>query len=570
MVREDRILTVFILLIAFVTAFACSWDSLVNNDIWWHLATGKLIQEQGAIPREDPFSYTKSGAPWITHSWLAELLFYELYARGGVRSLIFLRSLLSGLLVLILILAARTRRCGWAAAAIAALGAYFVLHFRLYVRPHFFSLVGLALLGLLEEPRRRGRKWAWVGMALLALFWANLHSGVLYGMAWLGSLALGESFAEIGCHRPVSHRRILRFWMAPLVFFLAALVNPQGLGTFLYPLKMTGAEFTFTYIGEFRRPGLRDLLPGVIPLGAVALLRLIWPEKRPSLGQGLAFGVFLLYALKVRRGGALFAIVAAPWAAATLSVPEQWLQRRFPRRAWAPSVLAVMAVAAVPWMSSPPNFAAGIDSRHPVGAADFIAAENLPGRMYNEIGTGGYLIWRLWPERKVFVDGRLLVYGAEFNEFQYGWIAYGAEGWEEKLQNWGVNFIVLRYGARVSSMLDESPDWILVYFDDAALIYLRNEAKNRLWLERWGCTVIRPEAANFLSDLKDKESLAQAAREAERMVGLRPKAYRPRVILGVALGGLGRVQEAEVQLRAAIELNPETVDAYNTLAALYA
>jgi tetratricopeptide (TPR) repeat protein len=189
--------------------------------------------------------------------------------------------------------------------------------------------------------------------------------------------------------------------------------------------------------------------------------------------------------------------------------------------------------------------------------------------MYNEIGTGGYLIWRLWPERKVFVDGRLLVYGAEFNEHQYGWIAYGAEGWEGKLAAWDVNYIVLRYGARVSSMLHASPNWTLIYFDDAALIYLRNREENRPWLDRWGCTAIDPEDPG-LGYLKDPGSLARAVREAERMVNLRPKDYRPRVIFGVALAGAGRMQDAEIQLRAAAELKPRGADALNNLAALYA
>jgi hypothetical protein len=42
----------------------------------------------------------------------------------------------------------------------------------------------------------------------------------------------------------------------------------------------------------------------------------------------------------------------------------------------------------------------------PVKAADFIISNNIRGNMYNVYKWGGYLIWRLAPERKVFIDPR--------------------------------------------------------------------------------------------------------------------------------------------------------------------
>ena len=46
------------------------------------------------------------------------------------------------------------------------------------------------------------------------------------------------------------------------------------------------------------------------------------------------------------------------------------------------------------------------DEIYPVGAADFVIANDLKGNLFNTYFWGGYLIWRLGPERKVFVDGR--------------------------------------------------------------------------------------------------------------------------------------------------------------------
>ena len=42
----------------------------------------------------------------------------------------------------------------------------------------------------------------------------------------------------------------------------------------------------------------------------------------------------------------------------------------------------------------------------PSGAADFIQAHHLTDRMFNNYETGGYLVWRLWPMQRDFIDPR--------------------------------------------------------------------------------------------------------------------------------------------------------------------
>ena len=43
------------------------------NDFWWHLATGRQILAQGAIPTVDSFSFTRAGEPFFNQGWLAQL-----------------------------------------------------------------------------------------------------------------------------------------------------------------------------------------------------------------------------------------------------------------------------------------------------------------------------------------------------------------------------------------------------------------------------------------------------------------------------------------------------------------
>src|SRR4029077_1413997 len=54
------------------------------NDFWWHMATGRAIVAQGAIPVVDSFSYTQAGQPFFNQGWLAQLLMYGIYQLGGI------------------------------------------------------------------------------------------------------------------------------------------------------------------------------------------------------------------------------------------------------------------------------------------------------------------------------------------------------------------------------------------------------------------------------------------------------------------------------------------------------
>src|SRR5450755_1779601 len=59
-----------------------------DPDLWWHLRTGQWIVETGHIPHTDPFSFTRAGHAWVSHEWLSEVLFYELWKQGGAAALI--------------------------------------------------------------------------------------------------------------------------------------------------------------------------------------------------------------------------------------------------------------------------------------------------------------------------------------------------------------------------------------------------------------------------------------------------------------------------------------------------
>ena len=111
--------------------------------------------------------------------------------------------------------------------------------------------------------------------------------------------------------------------------------------------------------------------------------------------------------------------------------------------------------------------------------------------MFNTQPSGGYLVWRLWPEQKVFMDGRNDVYyGKQANE-DYLSVLLLKDNWKQLVdEKYGFNFFVLWYKEGYSgvthqliNVLEQNSKFKLVYQDEAAVVLLRNIPENKNIIE---------------------------------------------------------------------------------------
>jgi hypothetical protein len=108
--------------------------------------------------------------------------------------------------------------------------------------------------------------------------------------------------------------------------------------------------------------------------------------------------------------------------------------------------------------------------RFPVTAVDYLEESGLAQqRGYNSYNWGGYLIWRGVP---VFVDGRADVYGDDFL-FYYRRTFELQESWQEPLDDFDVDYVIMERGSPLTVVLDSTDGWQEVYHDDLARIFVR-------------------------------------------------------------------------------------------------
>jgi hypothetical protein len=108
----------------------------------------------------------------------------------------------------------------------------------------------------------------------------------------------------------------------------------------------------------------------------------------------------------------------------------------------------------------------------PVQAVNWIEYHPLKGNMFNDFNWGGYLLFRLWPGQRVFIDSQSDFYGEAFTR-QYADILNGDGDWDTELRQYNVSWIIVSPQAGLAKSAETSFYWKIAYKDPVAVIYVR-------------------------------------------------------------------------------------------------
>jgi tetratricopeptide (TPR) repeat protein len=132
--------------------------------------------------------------------------------------------------------------------------------------------------------------------------------------------------------------------------------------------------------------------------------------------------------------------------------------------------------------------------KYPSAAINFIKSNSLKGEMYNDYGLGGPLIWGLYPERKVFIDGRTTFYGGEFFKKDFDFHARpGPAAWNALQKKYNLNFAALRLDSwRVYNTIKDYAKWRTVFWDNEAVVLANPVPENQNVIERYAYNATSP------------------------------------------------------------------------------
>jgi len=143
-------------------------------------------------------------------------------------------------------------------------------------------------------------------------------------------------------------------------------------------------------------------------------------------------------------------------------------------------VILIAVFALVKWVSLAHNQDAREAEQFPQKAVAFLRASDhpQPQRLFVYYDWGGYAIWKLYPEYRVFADGRADLYGDDLhgNDLLRQSIKTVLElrtGWRDVLDRWKVEAVLVPPSCAVAQALLLDPNWHAEFSDSKAIVLLR-------------------------------------------------------------------------------------------------
>lgn len=539
------------LLVASVLAMlpACVYR-IPSADLFWLLAQGRQIAQTHALPLREVFSFTALGQPWHNDQWLCALLYYGLEQLGGFTALHAFKALLLCATFAILV------DTSWSllkrndkplpALALPFLGllclAFSQGQYFFDVRAYLFTYLFLALWWrwLLLETFPRVN----LAIILTAWLWANIHAGVLFGVGILFVACLGR-------HPSLKPRIVL---LAGAV----TLLNPSGWDLHLHVVRLLGSPWG-KFLNEWTPLWVNPSVYGAFPLFlgvALAAAAWLWRKRELPLWESLCILAVGLLTLTGWRHVPLFAWIAIPLAAqlfANVAIP------RTTRTAYAIALLLLAGRAAY----TAPRYSAEqlslVNLFFPRWAANFLEANKLGPRLYHHYGWGGYLIWRLYPDYQVGIDGRAAqVYPIEAY-LDYLRAARSRDALLAYVQKYNLDTVMLSVvpGDEANrTLLDGDKDWQPIYEDDLCCIFQRKSTVRAGY--------VYPDSPRSLVE-KARTAGEQSLDQALALDPEYPQAYFVRGWIRLSKGD----DRGAADLEKALEIDPTLPNAHMNLGLFY-
>ena len=473
------------LAVAAVTAFCVQIFSAnqADVDLWGNVFFVQAPAWAEGFHRINTFSFTEPGHGWINHEWLAQYSFHSVHRLFGNAGLIGLKVVI-GLLIIGLMNAAIRKECRsgvvrflWLMLVISVMG------FGFNTRPHLFTFLMVAVfLTLLGRPKFSS--WLVLWIPLLGLIWVNLHGAFFIGLIILGIFLVGRGVPP----SRLSEVRNLAVLAGALALFIGVtFVNPYGVA--LWKFVAGSAATVRPYLTEWAPFDWRVdfaehadfVVLSVIVFGGLVFTRI----RRDPAGMALLVISFLA-ALMMRRNIPLFALVAGFVAVRHVdSVVGERLSRlatRVPAR-----VLVVLAALfillsvfyTVTFNKTNPLQIEVARDRVPVELVVFLETNQIQGNALIFFDWAEYGIRHLYPNCRVFLDGRFTDAYDIATVNDYFNFLYAGKGWETALQRYPTDIVLIHRQLPVYAAMTALPGWQLVAETDLAGLFLKTDVHAR-------------------------------------------------------------------------------------------
>lgn len=518
MIKLLRVAVVALFFVLLAVLLIHSLNS-INQDIGRHLKSGQIIWETKQVYKVNLFSFTEPNNPFVNHHWLSEVAFFLLNSAIGLRGLIIFKAAILLLSFLVLFLAVQ-KNSGMISFLISGLVAVLVFIERTDVRPEIFSyfFLSLFLCAIFRAKYARvsdvamtsdvvNKRWLYF-LPLVQILWTNMHIYFVLGPILLFFFAIDRFFEKRDEFKRVSY--------VFLATAAATLVNPNFIKGALVPFNIL-RRYGYSIVENQNIFFLRDYGISLqsINLFQISLVILLFSfivafrsGRRKVTFELLTAAFMSVMAVKMLRNFGVYALTFIPIVSlnlstlSSLSTSTEFLDRLkhgqettprqvgYPQHRLAKSIYLVFCGLLVflilntindnvySRLESSKRFGLSLPSGAEKGV-EFVKQSTIKGPVFNNFDVGSFLIWKMYPKEKVFVDGRPEAYSVEFFEKIYKPMQENPALWKKYSEKYEINYVffahtdITPWARKFLSDISKNSDWPLIYADDSVVIFIK-------------------------------------------------------------------------------------------------
>ncbi|MGE0495047.1 MAG: tetratricopeptide repeat protein [Vulcanimicrobiota bacterium] len=528
-----------------LAVFAWTFEPLVVFDLWFYLRMGEEIVTSGSIPHYVNFLSTNDIYPPsydINPEWGTSVLVYLVHQAFGNLGLVATKALLLTGLAALIYAGARLEELDPVPAVLLTALGMLALRSRFMLRAVLFTDVFLSLLVVLVLLAERGKlkHFAWLMLPLFAI-WSNFHQGSISGLILLGAYGFGSLL-----ERKEAPLRPGQLGLAGGLALLGTICRPGGYLLYPWTLEHMRRKLPLDWVLEWEPIGHGWWLTPLGPYVAVAVVAFaLATRRRIRWSHLLVCLTYFFFAFRYNRALGELIPVATPLIGAALARGGLRLDPVWGRRlmaALAGTGLILTGVFAASPRRHDFNLSAGL---YPLGAVEYLAQHPPTGRIFNSYEYGGFLAWRHLPP---FVHGITSIYPDQLLTDHIDILYQDKRA--ELLDRYQIEVVLMHspQGAEIGLVhyLYQAPQWQLVYFDDAGLMFWRGKSPTPPF--KW----LRPGTDQPLDGPPD-----QLAAELERARQLAPRAGKPIELEAELALSQQQLDRALELCRQGLELHPD-------------
>lgn len=503
--RKSTLWTTFVILILAVLIYYPSRTE--DYDIWYHLKFGEHFVKNLTFELDHSmFSWTPADPNWRYGIWLGSSVLYVAYKTFPIYGLYIVQWLIFTAIILVYWIFIKVIGDSLDINHIASLMLVFIaLNLTaIYIKPELFTTLFFTIAVFIYFYTKFTSKNIFLIYPLLLFLWVNTHGGYLTGLIFITIILAGEVFNYFFLKRNQLTGQSLKYLLISVIAsYIAVIFNPYGIDYHIGIIRslitkeyMSYATQVYAWIdmwrylfpkGEFAFRFIDTAWALVIMVTSFFSLSIYLYVKKRFFDITLLLlnGVFFYLGMKNARVTLFLPLI---WMFSMLYILKKADALNIKRK-FAPIALMVFFVMAlyisdltIINLEDRSWFGSNLEAYAPVKEVEFVKNNKLPGPIFNDYLIGGYLIWAMYPDYKVFIDPR---YGPYWKEV--------GPDYFELMENMDVETLkklTTKYPFKIAllHMRDQNliflflslPEWRLLYFDKTAVVIIHKSVVAQL------------------------------------------------------------------------------------------